>query len=57
MVNNIDQPRMLEFEEVSLKLSRAIHQLVDCSSKKQKDILSFVPTVSDTNQQNYDERT
>ena len=57
VVNNIDQPRMLEMEEVSLKLSRAIYQLVDCSSKKQKDISSFFPIVSDTNQQNNDERT
>ena len=56
-MNNIDQPHMLEFEEVLLKLSRAIHQLVDRSSKKQKDILSFFPIVSDTNQQNNDERT
>ena len=55
VVNNIDQPRMLEFEEISLKLSRAVHRMVTSSTKKQSEISSFFPTVTEMNQHDNDE--
>ena len=51
VVNNIDQPHMLEFEEISLKLSRAINWMVDSSTKKQTEISSFFPRVTEMNWQ------
>ena len=55
VVNNIDQPHMLEFEEISLKLSRAINRMVDSSTKKQTEISSFFPRVTEMNRQGNDE--
>ena len=49
VVNNIDQPHMLEFEEISLKLSRAINQMVTSRTKKQTEISSVFPTVTEMN--------
>ena len=55
VVNNVDQPRMLEFEEISMRLEKAINQMVDCSSKRQTDISSFFPIVTEGNQHDNDE--
>ena len=48
VINNIDQPQLLRFEEMSLKLARTIKRMVDSSNKKQTDISSFFP-IQDTN--------
>ena len=51
VVNNIDQHGMLDFEEVSLKLAKAVNQMVDCSVKQQKEATSFFPILPDKKQQ------
>ena len=55
IVNNVDQPSMLQFEEVSMRLEKAINQMVDCSSKRQTDIPSFFPIIPKKNRHDNDE--
>ena len=54
IINNIYQPQMLEFEEISLKLARTINCMVDSSNKKQTDISSLFP-IHNTTPANLDE--
>ena len=45
---------MLEFEEISLKLARAMNWIVDSSTKKQAESSPFFPIVSEMNWQDND---
>lgn len=51
VIDNLNQTQLIKFADSSYRLAQAVNQMVDCSTKVQKDLLSYFPV---QHQQNND---
>ena len=49
VIDNLDQPQLFPFADSSFQMVQVVNRMVDCSTKVQKEISSYVPVLMEEN--------